>query len=303
MPFPHARASRRTRRIEAAHAATPRPPADHGPGAELPDAGLTAELTADRNPDAAPRDQPPALEIRDLTVTRESVLAVEDATLTLRPGTVTALLGVNGSGKSTLMDAVAGFAPARRGVVRIRGMPAETARRRSLLAYMPQSEGVDWDFPLSVADLTMQGRVGFQGLTRRPRPQDRQAVAEALARVGLTALAHRQIGQLSGGQRRRAFLARALAQGADLLLLDEPLAGVDRVSGAAIGRILREAADAGAAVLFSVHSIEGLEAVADDAVLLRRRILLTGPTAEVLRPEHLALAFGSPDDEAAPWTR
>lgn len=291
MPFPHAHASRRTRRIEAAHAATPRPPADHGPGAELPDARLTAELTADRNPDAAPRDQPPALKIRDLTVTRATVLAVQDASLTLRPGTVTALLGVNGSGKSTLMDAVAGFAPARRGVVRIRGMPAETARRRSLLAYMPQSEGVDWDFPLSVADLTMQGRVGFQGLTRRPRPQDRQAAAEALARVGLTALAHRQIGQLSGGQRRRAFLARALAQGAPLLLLDEPLAGVDRVSGA------------GAAVLFSVHSIEGLEAVADDAVLLRRRFLLTGPTAEVLHPEHLALAFGSPDDEAAPWTR
>lgn len=289
----HRRPSRRmSRRPDGATAAPPS-------AARHPDAGLPGTGT----PDAGSPARPPALEIRELSVTRGSVLAVEDATLTLRPGTVTALLGVNGSGKSTLMDAVAGFAPARRGVVRIGGRPAETARRRSLLAYMPQSEGVDWDFPLSVADLAMQGRVGFQGLTRRPRPQDRQAVAEALERVGLTELAHRQIGQLSGGQRRRAFLARALAQGADLLLLDEPLAGVDRVSGAAIGRILREAADAGAAVLFSVHSIEGLEAVADDAVLLRRRILLAGPTAEVLRPEHLALAFGSPDDEAAPWTR
>jgi len=211
------------------------------------------------------------------------VLALDDVSLTIRPGHVTGLIGMNGSGKSTLFKAIMGIVKPERGQV-LRGPGS--------IAYVPQSEDVDWAFPVSVRDVVMMGRYGSLGLTRRPRAADHRAVAEALARVELTDHAERQIGRLSGGQRKRTFVARGIAQDARILLLDEPFAGVDRRSEATIVRLLRELAADGRTVLVSTHDLHALPRLADEAVLLLRRVLFHGPVDEALRPENLARAFG-----------
>jgi len=235
---------------------------------------------------------PPALEVRGLTVRYGEVSALEDVSLTLGTGRVCGLVGMNGSGKSTLFKTVMGTVRPRSGTVVVAGGSPAAARRRGLVGYVPQSEDVDWTFPLSVREVVETGRYGHLGPTRRLRAADHVAVAEALDRVGLADLAHRQVGRLSGGQRKRAFLARAVAQGAATLLLDEPFAGVDRTSEATITELLRALAAEGASVLVSTHDLQALPDLADEAVLLMRRVLLHGPSAEVLRPENLALAFG-----------
>ena len=235
---------------------------------------------------------PPALEVRGLTVRYGEVSALEDVSLTLGTGRVCGLVGMNGSGKSTLFKTVMGTVRPRSGTVVVAGGSPAAARRKGLVGYVPQSEDVDWTFPLSVREVVETGRYGHLGPTRRLRAADRAAVAEALERVGLADLAHRQVGRLSGGQRKRAFLARAVAQGAATLLLDEPFAGVDRTSEATITELLRALAAEGASVLVSTHDLQALPDLADEAVLLMRRVLLHGPSAEVLRPENLALAFG-----------
>ncbi len=235
---------------------------------------------------------PPALEVRGLTVRYGEVSALEDVSLTLGTGRVCGLVGMNGSGKSTLFKTVMGTVRPRSGTVVVAGGSPAAARRRGLVGYVPQSEDVDWTFPLSVREVVETGRYGHLGPTRRLRAADHAAVAEALDRVGLADLAHRQVGRLSGGQRKRAFLARAVAQGAATLLLDEPFAGVDRTSEATITELLRALAAEGASVLVSTHDLQALPDLADEAVLLMRRVLLHGPSAEVLRPENLALAFG-----------
>jgi manganese transport system ATP-binding protein len=168
---------------------------------------------------------------------------------------------------------------------------------------VPQSEEVDWSFPVSVRDVVMMGRYGMQGPTRRPRAADRAAVDEALEMVDLTDYADRQIGQLSGGQRKRTFVARGIAQGAQILLLDEPFAGVDKRSEATIVRLLRRLADDGRTVLVSTHDLHALPSLADQAILLLRRILFQGTVTDALAPERLALAFGlDPRDQGAAMT-
>ncbi|HMQ37906.1 MAG TPA: metal ABC transporter ATP-binding protein [Micropruina sp.] len=232
------------------------------------------------------------VEVERLAVRYGEVTALEGVDLRVEAGRVTGLIGMNGSGKSTLFKAILGMVRAERGRVRIDGADPAAARRRGLIGYVPQSEDVDWAFPVSVRDVVMMGRYGHQGFTRRPRAADRAAVAEALARVELTDYADRQIGQLSGGQRKRAFVARGIAQGAQLLLLDEPFAGVDKRSEATIVRLLRELAADGHTVLVSTHDLHALPQLADDAVLLLRRVLFHGSVVDALRPENLALTFG-----------
>ncbi|MFT7837667.1 metal ABC transporter ATP-binding protein [Saccharothrix sp. BKS2] len=233
-----------------------------------------------------------AVEVDDVTVRYGDVLALDRVTLSLATGRVCGLVGVNGSGKSTLFKAITGLVRPDRGAVRVRGGPPLRARRSGVLAYVPQSEAVDWAFPVSVRDVVMTGRHGRLGFTRRPGRADHEAVDRALDRVGLTDLAARQIGRLSGGQRKRAFVARGIAQEARVLLLDEPFAGVDKRSEGTITRLLRELAADGAAVLVSTHDLHGLPALADEAVLLMRRVLVHGRSHEVLRPENLVRAFG-----------
>ncbi|MDY6055388.1 metal ABC transporter ATP-binding protein [Micrococcus sp.] len=234
----------------------------------------------------------PAIEVEHLSVRYGPLTALDGVSLQVPEGRVTGLVGMNGSGKSTLFKAIMGLVPASAGTVRIRGTAPVRARRAGLLGYVPQSEAVDWAFPVSIHDVVMMGRYGSMGPTRRPGPADRAAVAEALERVELDHCADRQIGRLSGGQRKRAFLARALAQQARILVLDEPFAGVDKRSEATIVRLLRELADDGGTVLVSTHDLAALPQLADEAVLLLRRVLFQGPVDEALTPENLARAFG-----------
>ncbi len=233
-----------------------------------------------------------AIKVDAVTVHYGPVLALDRATLSLDKGRICGLVGMNGSGKSTLLKAIMGLVKPDAGTVTIAGETPTMARRNGAISYVPQSEDVDWQFPLSVQDVVMMGRYGHMGMSRRPRKADKVAVAEAMERVELSNYAHRQIGQLSGGQKKRVFVARGMAQKATTLLLDEPFAGVDKRSEATICALLKELAGEGATILVSTHDLQALPALADEAVLLMRRVLLHGTPAEVLQPENLALAFG-----------
>jgi len=235
---------------------------------------------------------PAALALDGITVRYGTVTALDDVSLTLARGRVCGLVGTNGSGKSTLFKTVMGIVRPSAGRVRIAGAEPAAARRTASVAYVPQSEAVDWDFPIVVREVVMTGRYGHQGTMRRPRPADHDAVADALDRVQMTEFANRQIGQLSGGQRKRVFVARAIAQGAPLLLLDEPFAGVDKSTEFALTAVIRSLADAGHTVLVATHDLAGLDRLCDEAALLQRRLLVHDTPAEVLRPENLARAFG-----------
>ena len=234
----------------------------------------------------------PAIEVSDLIVRYGSVLALDGVSFRVRPGRVCGLVGVNGSGKSTLFKSIMGLVRPDAGHVLVEGRTPAQARRAGMVGYVPQSEDVDWAFPLSVAEVVMMGRYGQLGWTRRPSRADREAVAAALAQVELTELAERQIGALSGGQRKRAFVARGIAQGARVLLLDEPFAGVDKRSELTIVGLLRQLAAEGRTVVASTHDLRALPDLCDEAILLRQRLLLHGSPAALLEPDNLALAFG-----------
>ena len=234
----------------------------------------------------------PALDVRGLTVRYGDVLALDDATVRLEQGRVTGLIGLNGSGKSTLMKAVMGMVRPESGTVDVLGRTPAQARREGLVAYVPQAEDVDWTFPVTVRDVVTMGRYGRLGPLRRTRARDVAAVDAALGRVGLDGLAERQVGELSGGQRKRVFVARCLAQEAAVLLLDEPFAGVDQRSEAGVTALLRDLVGEGRSVLVSTHDLQALPALADDVVLLGTRVLAAGHPADVLQPQHLARALG-----------
>ena len=179
------------------------------------------------------------------------------------------------------------------GRVLINGESPAKARKEGGIGYVPQSEDVDWQFPLSVRDVVMMGRYGHQGFTRRPSKADRAAV-ELCPGPGGTLRVRRtgRSAQLSGGQKKRAFVARGIAQGATMMLLDEPFAGVDKRSEATITRLLRELASDGCTILISTHDLHALPQLCDEAVLLMRKVLMHGPPELVLQPENLAMAFG-----------
>ncbi|MGX6449212.1 metal ABC transporter ATP-binding protein, partial [Patulibacter sp. S7RM1-6] len=236
---------------------------------------------------------PPAVAVAGLVVRyRGGPPALDGVDLRLRPGVVHGLVGMNGSGKSTLFKALMGLVRPDAGSVALFGEGPDVARRAGRLAYAPQSEEIDPAFPVTVREVVAMGRYGRLGARRRLRPEDRAAVDAALERVELTALADRQIGALSGGQRKRAFVARGLAQGAELLLLDEPFAGVDKRSEATITRLLRELAAEGRTVLASTHDLVAVPALCDEVALLNRRIVAQGTPDETLRPGPLGAAFG-----------
>lgn len=233
-----------------------------------------------------------AIHCEDLTVRYGDVLALERASLTLAAGRICGVVGRNGAGKSTLFKAMLGLVRAEEGFVRLGGHHPASARKRGIVGYVPQNEEVDWDFPVSVREVVAMGRFGMLGPTRTLRSADKDAVDHAIERVGITSLAGRQIGALSGGQRKRVFVARGIAQGAHVLLLDEPFAGVDRTSEQTISALLRELANAGVAILVSTHDLHTLPELADEVLLLNRRVLLHDAPEVALQPENLARAFG-----------
>ncbi|MCS5690410.1 metal ABC transporter ATP-binding protein [Cyanobium sp. FGCU-6] len=236
---------------------------------------------------------PDRLTAHDLTVAYDGVPAVVDVTLSLPAGCLCGLVGMNGAGKSTLLKALGGFVSPAAGSVRLDGLPPARAQRQQRLAYVPQSEQVDWDFPIRVRDVVLQGRYGRMNLLRWPAASDRRAVERALQRVDLSDLAERPIGALSGGQRKRVFLARALAQEATVLLLDEPFTGVDRPTERLIIAVLRELCAAGAAALLATHDLEAIPDFCDRVLLLNRRLLAFGPTGEVFTQANLLRTFGA----------
>jgi manganese transport system ATP-binding protein len=242
----------------------------------------------------AARQQPAAdaIETRGLGVRYGEVRALADVTVRIRAGEITGLVGVNGSGKSSMLAAVLERVP-HEGTVRILGRTPRDARRAGLVASVPQAESVDWDFPITVRDVVTTGRYGRMGMLRIARAADRAAVDEALHLLRIDDLADRPIGELSGGQRKRAFVARAMAQDAELLLLDEPFAGVDRTSEARITEVLRSLRDRGRTVVIVHHDLSGVAELVDTVLLLRGRLLHHGPPAAVLTPERIAEAFGA----------
>ena len=229
----------------------------------------------------------------DVTVTyRNGHTALRDASFEIPTGTITALVGVNGAGKSTLFKAIMGFVPAAKGAITVLGMPVKDALRQNVVAYVPQSEEVDWSFPVLVEDVVMMGRYGHMGFLRRATVADKAAVTTALERVNMLEFRHRQIGELSGGQRKRVFLARALAQEGKVILLDEPFTGVDVQTEDAIIALLREMRDEGRVMLVSTHNLGSVPEFCDRTVLVKETVLAYGPTETTFTHDNLELAFG-----------
>lgn len=219
-------------------------------------------------------------------------LALQDATFHLASGTICAMVGVNGSGKSTLFKSIMGFVKPTAGSVTINGLPVRKVLKQHLVAYVPQAEDVDWEFPVSVWDVAMMGRYGAMNFLRIPRAVDKAKVEESLRRVSMWEFKDRQIGELSGGQKKRVFLARALAQGGRVILLDEPFTGVDVKTEEAIIALLRELRSAGCIILVSTHNLGSVPEFCDQVVLINRTVLAYGATSRVFTEENLAAAFG-----------
>lgn len=234
-----------------------------------------------------------SIDVDDVTVSYSSgVPAVHSASFRLGASTICALVGVNGSGKSTLFKALMGFLTPSTGTVLIAGLPVHAALKRGLVAYVPQSEDVDWNFPVLVEDVVMMGRYGHMNFLRIPGRADRMAVDAALERVGMTDFRKRQIGELSGGQKKRVFLARALAQGGEIILLDEPFTGVDVQTEAAIIDLLRSMRDDGKLMLVSTHNLGSIVNFCDHVVIFNKTVLAFGPTETTFTQANLAKAFG-----------
>lgn len=233
------------------------------------------------------------LVVSDITVAyRSGLTALRHATFSVPKGTITALVGVNGAGKSTLFKAIMGFVPLSQGSVEILGLPAREALRRNLVAYVPQAEEVDWNFPVLVEDVVMMGRYGHMNFLRIPSRRDHELVTQALRRVNMEEYRKRQIGELSGGQKKRVFLARALAQDGRVILLDEPFTGVDVKTEEAIIKLLKGLRDEGRVMLVSTHNLGSVPEFCDRTVLLKGTVLAYGPTAQTFTQANLEATFG-----------
>lgn len=225
-------------------------------------------------------------------VYRNGNVALSNATFSIPTSTICALVGINGSGKSTLFKAIMGLVPIARGSVSILGQPAGRALARNTVAYVPQNEEVDWNFPVLVEDVVMMGRYGHMGFLRRASALDKRKVDEALERVNMSEFRQRQIGELSGGQKKRVFLARALAQEGQVILLDEPFTGVDVTTEDAIIGLLKSLRDEGRVMLVSTHNLGSVPQFCDQVVLVNRKVLDAGRTESVFTQQNLEQAFG-----------
>ncbi len=256
-------------------------------------AGVAARAADPGGHDADGQAAGGGITARDVTVTyRNGHTALRNASFQIPRGTVTALVGVNGAGKSTLFKAIMGFVPLARGEIRLLGRTVREALKQNLVAYVPQSEDVDWSFPVLVEDVVMMGRYGHMGFLRIPSAADHAAVNQALSRVNMLDFRHRQIGELSGGQKKRVFLARALAQDGQVILLDEPFTGVDVKTEEQIITLLRELRDEGRVMLVSTHNLGSVPEFCDRVVLVRGTVLAYGPTATTFTHDNLEEAFG-----------
>lgn len=234
-----------------------------------------------------------AIDIQNVSVQYHEKLVLDDVMVAIPPGAICGLVGMNGAGKSTLFKAIMGAVPLKSGKVRLNGHTTKAAQKKGMVAYVPQTEAIDWNFPVSVRDVVMMGRFSFMSIFRRPTSKDVTAVQQALERVQLGEVADRQIGQLSGGQRKRAFVGRALAQGASILLLDEPFAGVDAKTEASLVELLRQLQKQGVTTLIAAHDLNTIGSYCDHIVLLKTEVVAAGPTKQVFTAENIAKTYDS----------
>ncbi|MBD8129088.1 metal ABC transporter ATP-binding protein [Pantoea agglomerans] len=234
-----------------------------------------------------------AVSVEVLSVSyRGGNIGLSDVSFELSKPTICGLIGMNGAGKSTLFRAIMGFVSPAQGKVEICHHPVRWAQKKNIIAYVPQTEEVDWTFPVSVHDVVMMGRQGRMGILRIPSEEDKEIVLDSLKRVGMGAFADRQIGELSGGQRKRVFLARALAQQSQIMLLDEPFTGVDVKTEHAIIDILRELREEGHIIIVSTHNLASVPGYCDEVMMINVTMIASGPVSEVYTTDNLGKTFG-----------
>ncbi len=220
------------------------------------------------------------------------VEAITNVSFSLNGGTICALVGINGGGKSTLFKCLMGLVKTTTGEIKISDRPVNQALKSNQIAYVPQSEDIDWNFPILVRDVVLQGRYGHMGFFRRPTKNDLDMVESSMKKMGIYELKDRQIGELSGGQKKRVFLARALAQESKIILLDEPFTGVDFTTEDAIINLLRELKNAGHLILVSTHNLGVVPDYCNDVIFINRRIIAAGSTANTFTQQNLEATFG-----------
>ena len=220
-------------------------------------------------------------------------IALDGVSATLHAGTICGLVGMNGAGKSTLFKTIMGFIAPTTGNVIVAGQNVRNALKKNMVSYVPQTEDVDWNFPVLVEDVVMMGRYGHMGFMRRASKTDRQAVDAALDRVDMGTFKKCQIGELSGGQKKRVFVARALAQGGQIILLDEPFTGVDIKTENSLIELFRSLASDGRLILVSTHNLGSVPSFCDDVMLINRQLLAYGPVEDIFTHENLSKAFGT----------
>lgn len=230
------------------------------------------------------------LEVQNLAVNYRGVCALENVSFRLAPGQLVGVIGPNGAGKSTMLKAMLGLVPAARGVVKFHSRPLKQQRRQ--VAYVPQRSQIDWDYPVTVWNVVMMARTVHTGWFRSPSRQSLSIVGAALGRVGMLELRHRQIGELSGGQQQRVFLARSLAQEAELFCFDEPFVGVDKKTEAIIFEIFAELKSAGKTLLVISHDLGGTLNLYDQFLLLNKKLIAVGTPQEVFTAANIQQAYG-----------
>ncbi len=222
-----------------------------------------------------------AIDMKDVSVQYGTDVVLKDASIQIPYGTFTGVIGMNGAGKSTLFKVIMGLVKPVRGCVVVCDDSPGIAQKHGHVAYVPQNEVVDWDFPVSVYEVVMMGRVGLQNIFKTPTKEDREHVENALTKVKMLDFVDRQIGELSGGQKKRVFVARALAQGAEILLLDEPFAGLDALSERSLTQLLVELKGEGKTVILATHELTSLPDICDRVALVKRTVIAYGLTEEV----------------------
>lgn len=232
----------------------------------------------------------PALEVHDLTVSYDKKPVLWGIDLSVPKGAIAGIIGPNGAGKSTLIKAIMGIIPISSGYVKL--FDQELSELRTRVSYVPQRESVDWDFPASVLDVVLMGRYAKLGLLKSPRKADIEAAKYALSQVGMEKFQSRQISQLSGGQQQRVFLARALAQQADIYFMDEPFAGVDAATEKAIIQLLRKIASEGKTILVVHHDLQSVSTYFDWVIMLNLRLVASAPTGLAFTQPLLEETYG-----------
>lgn len=234
-----------------------------------------------------------SIEAKEVSVVyNNSFTAIENVDFSLSAGNICALVGINGGGKSTLFKSIMGQVKLSTGGILLSGMPVHQALKSNLVAYVPQSEDIDWDFPILVKDVVMQGRYGYMGILKRPSQQDKNMVQQAMEKMAIAHLSERQIGELSGGQKKRVFLARALSQQSKIILLDEPFTGVDFTTEASIMDLLQSLRDQGHLILVSTHNLGRVPDYCDEVILINKTVIASGSIASTYTQKNLESTFG-----------